>query len=50
MVKNIYTLLLSSLLLAQSTERGNPDFRRATNIDVNKDVTEMNSCLEFFIV
>ena len=36
MVKIVHTLLLSSLLVAQSTERGNPDFRRATNIDVNK--------------
>ena len=36
MVKIVLALLLSSLLIAQSTERGNPDFRRATNIDVNK--------------
>ena len=37
MVKHISTLLiLSALLWSQSDERGDPNFRRSTNIDVNK--------------
>ncbi len=37
MVKYILTFFIFSvLLLAQSSERGDPNFRRATNIDVNK--------------
>ena len=36
MVKSSFILFLLSFLLSQSTERGDPDFRRSTNIDVNK--------------
>ena len=36
MVRLLSITLLCSLLFPQSLERGNPDFRRWTNIDVNK--------------
>ena len=36
MVRSLSIILLCSLLFPQSLERGNPDFRRWTNIDVNK--------------
>ena len=36
MVRYSIITLTCSLLLAQSLERGNPDYRRWTNIDVNK--------------
>jgi len=36
MVRSLPIILLCSLLFPQSLERGNPDFRRWTNIDVNK--------------
>ena len=36
MVKRLNIIVFLSLLLAQSGERGDPDFRRSTNIDVNK--------------
>ena len=36
MVKKSYIFLLWSVLYCQSNERGDSDFRRATNIDVNK--------------
>ena len=36
MVKKSYIFLLWSVLYCQSDERGDSDFRRATNIDVNK--------------
>jgi len=36
MVRTFTLALMCSLLCAQSLERGNPDYRRWTNIDVNK--------------
>ena len=36
MVRRFSIFILSALLFSQSLERGNPDFRRWTNIDVNK--------------
>ena len=36
MVRSLSIILVCSLLFPQSLERGNPDFRRWTNIDVNK--------------
>jgi len=42
MVKKSYIFLLWSVLYCQFDERGDSDFRRATNIDVNK-FTKNNS-------
>ena len=36
MVKILFTILLTSLVSSQSLDRGDPNYRRVTNIDVNR--------------